>query len=154
RRYHAAVHGMPVPYHGEANSILIDRHGRRFTDELIPNIGEVIDSRDPASGAARHLPAYVVTDARYLPKMPLVRLQARLAPGWLRRAQWVEELTGRAGVEVAALAPLAAGHRALGARGGDGDFGGGSPRAQQAAGKRKSGGLAPIVQPPFIAIRF
>jgi len=154
RRYHAAVHGMPVPYHGEANSILIDRHGRRFTDELIPNIGEVIDSRDPASGEARHLPAYVVTDARYLPKMPLVRLQARLAPGWMTKAATIEELATRIGVDPAALAATIARYNALCATGVDSDFGRGSTRAQQAADKRKSGGLAPIVQPPFIAIRF
>lgn len=154
RPYHCAIHGMPVPYHGEANSILIDRHGRRFTDELIPNIGEVINRRDPATGEALYLPAYVVTDASYLPKMPLIRWMSRLSSDWLVKAETLESLAAKIDVDPRTLAETVARYNALCATGVDSDFGRGSTRAQQAADKRKSGGLAPIVQPPFVAIRF
>jgi len=154
KRYRGAVHGIPVPYHGEANSILIDRNGSRFTDELIPNIGEVIDRRDPGSGEFLHLPAHVVADARYLPRMPLVRWLARLAPGWLVQAATIEELAMKIGVPPDALADTVERYNALCATGVDSDFGRGRTRAQQAADKRKRGGFEPIVQSPFIAIRF
>ncbi|NYT61526.1 FAD-binding protein [Alcaligenaceae bacterium] len=154
KRYRGAVHGMPVPYHGEANVILINQHGQRFTDELVSNIGELINRRDPETGQMLHLPAHVVTDASYLPKMPLIRLLQRLSPGWLTKAPTIEALATKIGIEPDALAATVARYNALCATGVDSDFGRGSTKAQQAADKRKSGGLAPIVKPPFVAIRF
>jgi len=154
KRYRGAVHAMPVPYHGEPNAILVDRHGRRFTDELAPNIGEILNHRDPDTGELLHLPAHVVADARYLPQMPLVRLLARLSPGWLTRADTLAELARAINVPPDALAQTVARYNTLCATGTDSDFGRGRTRAQQAADKRKRGGLRPIVEPPFVAIRF
>jgi len=154
RPYHFAVHGMPVPYHGEANSILIDQHGRCFTDELLPNIGEIIDRRDPVTGKAIHRPVHVVADASYLPKMPLIRLMSRLSTDWLVKADTLEALAAKIDVDPAALVETVQRYNALCATGVDSDFGRGSTRAQQAADKRKRGGLAPIVKAPFVAVRF
>jgi 3-oxosteroid 1-dehydrogenase len=42
----------PVPFHTEPNAMLVNRHGRRFVNELTFNIGEAIDARDPDRRAA------------------------------------------------------------------------------------------------------
>lgn len=151
--YEGAVHGMPVPYHAEPNTIVVNRHGRRFVDELIMNIGEVLNQRD-ADGMPSHLPAFVITDKPYLRAAPLVRLFSRLSPGWMVRADTIAELAGRIGVPADALEASVARYNELCAGGVDLDFGRGKTRAHQKADKRKRLGLSPIVTPPFVAIRF
>lgn len=79
---------------------------------------------------------------------------ARLAPGWLTQAATLEALTTKIGVPHGALAETVERYNALCTTDIDSDFGRGHTKAQQAADKRKRGGLEPIVHSPFIAIRF
>ncbi len=153
KRYHGAVHGMPVPYHAEPNAIVVNREGRRFVDELAMNIGECLNEYD-ADGRPRHLPAHVITDATYLSIAPLVRHFARLVPGWMVKARTIEELAGKIGLDPATLKATVERYNALCAGGVDLDFGRGQTRAHQKADKRKRLGLSPIVKAPFIALRF
>lgn len=151
--YEGAVHGMPVPYHAEPNTIVVNRHGQRFVDELIMNIGEVLNERD-ADGMPAHLPAFVITDKPYLRAAPLVRLFSWLAPGWMVRAGSIADLAAKIGVPAANLEATVARYNTLCQGGVDLDFGRGKTRAHQKADKRKRLGLSPIATPPFIAIRF
>lgn len=154
RRYEGTVHGMPVPYHAEENAIVVNRHGQRFWDELHVNLGEALVERDPRTGEPLHLPAFVITDARYLEKAPLVRFFARLAPGWMVKAPTIAELARKVGLDPDALGRTVERFNGFAATGVDEDFGRGKTRTHQKADKRKRAGLEPIVRPPFIAVRF
>ena len=154
RRYEGRLHGMPVPYHAEENAIVVNRHGQRFWDELHVNLGEALVARDPATGESLHLPAYVITDARYLWKAPLVRFFSRLVPGWMVKAPTIPALAAKIGMDPAVLAATVERFNGFAGTGVDVDFGRGQTRAHQKADKRKRAGLEPIVKAPFIAVRF
>lgn len=154
KRYEGRVHGMPVPYHAEPNAIVVDRHGKRFVDELYFNIGETLNEADPETGEPTRLPAFVITDSRYLRRAPLVWFFSRLAPGWLLKAPTIADLARKTGIDAAALQASVARYNELCRGGVDLDFGRGKTRAHQKADKRKRLGLEPIVKPPFIAIQF
>jgi 3-oxosteroid 1-dehydrogenase len=144
----------PVPFHTEPNAILVDRHGRRFVNELRFNIGESIDARD-AAGEPLHLPCWVISDATLLDRLPPARWAARADPGWLRQAATIADLARRIGLDPEVLEATVARHNAACAAQHDAEFG--RPSAAQAAAsgdKRRRGGLEPIARPPFLAMPF
>lgn len=152
--YRGNLHGMPVPYHAEENAIVVNRHGKRFWDELHVNLGETLIERDPVTNEPLHLPAYVITDARYLRKAPLVRIFSHMVPGWLVKAPSLAALAAKIGLPSGALEETIERFNGFARTGVDADFGRGKTRAHQKADKRKRAGLEPILKPPFIAIRF
>ncbi len=154
RRYRGRLHGMPVPYHAEENAIVVNMAGQRFEDELHVNMGEALDRRDPVTGRLLNQPAFVITDAAYLRKAPLVRFFARLSPGWMRRGTTLEEIAAKTGIDPRGLAESVSRYNRFAATGVDEDFGRGKTQDHQKADKRKRAGMEPIVRPPFIAIRF
>jgi 3-oxosteroid 1-dehydrogenase len=144
----------PVPFHTEPNAILVNRHGLRFVNELRFSIGEAIDQRD-ADGQPRHLPCWVITDARFLDRLPPARWSARDDPGWMRRAGSIAELARQIGLDPATLAATVARYNEAAAAGRDAEFG--RPAAADAAAtgdKRRRGGLEAITTPPFLAMPF
>lgn len=151
--YHGRIHGMPVPYHAEENAIVVNYLGQRFEDELVVNMGEALDRRDQ-NGARLNQPAYVISDASYLPKVPLVRFLAWQVPGWLTKAPDLRSLAAKIGVDADQLEATVARYNTFAATGVDADFGRGKTKGHQAADKRKRAGLAPIVKAPFVAVKF
>lgn len=153
--YEGRLLAQPVPFHTERNAMLVNRHGRRFVNELTFNIGEAIDARDPASGAPVHLPVWVVTDARMLRQVPPVRWAAKADPGWMRQAPDIASLAARIGVPPAALEESVARFNAAAAAGEDTKFGrparitAGAP-----ADKRRRIGMEALREPPFLAFPF
>lgn len=144
----------PVPFHTEPNAIVVNRHGRRFVNELRFNIGEAMDARDLA-GAPLHQPCWVISDAGLLRRLPPARWAARADPGWLRRAGTLDGLAAATGLDPAALAETVARYNAACAAGRDEQFGRPSAADAAASGdKRRRGGLEPIVEPPFLAMPF
>jgi 3-oxosteroid 1-dehydrogenase len=153
-RYEGRLMARPVPFHTEPNAILVNRHGRRFVNELVFNIGEAMDSRD-AAGQPLHLPCWVVSDAGLLRRLPPARWAARADPGWLRRADSIAALAGRIGLDPAVLEATVARYNAACAAGRDAEFGRPSAADAAAAGdRRRRGGLEPIAKPPFLAMPF
>jgi len=104
----ARLGGAELPigtfHHREPGAILVNARGERFVNEYAFNLGEILSERDPATGAARHLPAWLVTDARTLREAPLLRHFLRRAPGWAREAPTAAALAGRTGLPADALA--------------------------------------------------
>lgn len=153
-RYEGRLHGLGLFFHREANAILVDRHGRRFVDEFAFNIGEVIDARDPATGQPRHLPAWLVTDSRFLARAPIVRLFARHDRRWLVKAATLADLADRIRLPAEALAATVARYNALCAAGVDADFGRGARPPEDPGRAGGAPPLAPILKPPFLAMPF
>jgi 3-oxosteroid 1-dehydrogenase len=156
KRYEGAVLAMPVPFHTEPNAILVDRSGRRFVNELRFNIGEVLDSRDAATGQPLHLPAWVISDAALLKRLPPLRwAAARHDRSWLRRADSIAGLAAQIGVPPEALEATVARFNAAVAAGRDEEFGRPAGRdAAAAADRRRRAGIEPIARPPFLAMPF
>jgi 3-oxosteroid 1-dehydrogenase len=154
-RYEGRLMARPVPFHTEPNALLVNRHGVRFVNELMFNIGEAIDARDPATRQPLHLPAWVISDAAMLDRLPPVRWAARAAPGWLREAPDVAALARLIEVPEDALVASVARFNAAAAAGEDTDFGRPArPDAAAAGDKRRRAGIAPLLRAPFLALPF
>lgn len=92
----AQLDGAPLPigtfHHHEPGAFLVNRAGRRFVNEYTFNLGEVLSERD-GSGAARHLPAWMILDTATRRASPLLRHYLRRAPkGYLHSAPSPEAL--------------------------------------------------------------
>ena len=153
KRHQGRLLAMPVPFHTEPNAILVNRHGRRFVNELTFNIGEALDARD-ATGAPVHLPAWIISDAGMLEAMPLVRWAAKDDPAWLRRAGTLPDLAALTGLPAGALAESVARFNAAAEAQHDAEFGRPARRDEKPADKRRRAGITPIFRPPYLAMPF
>ncbi len=152
-RYEGKVHGMPLRFQAARHAIVVDGTGRRFGNEYDFNFGEKLLERDPATGDWAHLPAWVIADATFLERMPVVATFARNKRGWLVKAPTLESLARKTGLPAAALAETVARFNRFDAEGADADFGRGrSGFDRLISGKR--GALGPIAKPPFAAMPF
>lgn len=149
-RYEGRLHGLGLFFQREANAILVNRVGQRFVDEGAFNIGEEIDRREPHTAMPVHLPAWVVTDARFLRRAPIVRLFARHDRRWLLRAPSLADLADLMRVPVDRLQATVARYNRFCMAGRDSDFG----RAAKAGAGHGGLGMAPIIRPPFYAMPF
>lgn len=152
--YEGRILAQPVPFHTERNALLVNRHGRRFVNEVTFNIGEAIDARDPATGEPVHLPVWVVTDARMLDQVPPVRWGAKADPGWMRQAPDIKGLAAAIGVPAAALEETVARFNAAAEAGEDTAFGRPARVVEAPADKRRRIGMEPLRVPPFLAFPF
>jgi 3-oxosteroid 1-dehydrogenase len=147
--YDGAPQGISLYFQRAPNAILVDRNGRRFVNEHTFNLGEAIDARD-ASGAPRYLPAWLISDRRFLARAPLLRRSARLRPDWIVRAASLEELADRIGLPRQALATTISRFNGFCAAGRDDDF----HREEETSRSTAGDCLRPIERPPFLAIPF
>jgi 3-oxosteroid 1-dehydrogenase len=151
----ATLRGAALPigtfHHREPGAILVDARGRRFVNEYLFNLGEVLAARDPATGAARHLPAWIITDRRTLREAPVFRHFLARAPDWAREAETPADLARRIDLPGGALAETIRRFNAGAASGEDPDFG--RHLDPLAPGGRRPGRLRPIGA-PLIALPF
>ncbi|MBV9741894.1 MAG: FAD-dependent oxidoreductase [Hyphomicrobiales bacterium] len=152
--YEGSPHGMPILFQAEPHAILIDRNAKRFVSECDYNLGEVLDRRDPKSGEALYLPAWLVADARFLSRSLLFRRYARHEPHWIVKAPTLRALAERIGLPSDALQASVGRFNSFCAQGKDADFG----RGESLWETKKFGGpaaqLKPIERAPFLAMSF
>ena len=157
-RYDGRLHGMPNTFQAEPHAIVVNRYGRRFVSEYDYNIGEALDRRDPMTGEALHLPAWMIADSRFLKQAPLAfRWYASYDRGWVHKAPTLHALARQIEVPADALAETVARFNGFCAAGRDADF----HRGESAWERYKAGHstaingnptLKPIERPPFLAI--
>ena len=153
-RYEGRPHGLPMTFQAEPHAIVVDRTGRRFVSECDYNIGEALDRRDRATGAALHLPAWVIADSRFLSRSTPFRWYARYAPDWIIKAPTLEELASRIRLPPNGLVATVERFNGFCAQGRDADF----ARGDSLWERKKHGGAAaqlkPIQRSPFLAMSF
>jgi 3-oxosteroid 1-dehydrogenase len=149
--YEDRLQGMSIAFHQEPNAIIVDRHGRRFVDEFRFNIGEVLSERDPSTGAPLHLPAWLITDRRFLKRSPMARWFSGYDRNWMVKGASLEELARRTGIPEDLLLLTVERFNAFCADGFDPDFRRGEARPGVRGDARDD--LVPIRHPPFLAMR-
>ncbi|WP_416412688.1 FAD-dependent oxidoreductase [Pantoea sp. App145] len=145
--------GLSIFFHYEPNAILVNRHGQRFTNEFVFNLGAELDARDD-QGQPRHLPVWLISDVHLLRRAPLLRYYRWRSPGWIRQAATLAQLEQQLALPDGALQASVARFNQSCAQGLDVDFSRHLSAAHGKADRRLQGGLAPICHAPFIAIPF
>lgn len=152
----ARTRGLDLPlgtfHHREPSALLVDRDGRRFVNEYLFNLGEVLLRKDPATGAFAHLPAWLVADAALLRASPVMNHFLRADPAFVRRAGHIDGLAAQIGVPGNALRATVLRFNGFAATGADLDFGRHlDPIAANGLAPER---LAPLREPPFVAMPF
>jgi 3-oxosteroid 1-dehydrogenase len=140
--------------------VIVNGRGERFVDESAPyqHVGATMIERDRPD--ARTIPGWFVTDRRYLRRYPLGPIMPRGKPekyldnGFLLRADTIEELAGKTGVDSARLQATIRAHNGYAATGKDLEFQRGEnafDRAYADPRVRPNPCLAPIETAPFYA---
>jgi 3-oxosteroid 1-dehydrogenase len=150
--YEGRPHGIPLIFQAENHAILVDKSGKRFASEYDFNIGEAIDKRDPVTGRPQHLPAWVVADRRFLKQAPPFLWYARKKPGWLVRANTLDELAHKIDVPARELAATVARYNSFCRKGKDEDFGRGDSIWEQFKAGGPGAALGSIEKGPFFAM--
>ena len=142
-------------------SIIVNKRGRRFTDEAGPYIDVTNDQFKNHRETGCAIPSYLIVDARYRRKYPLSPMLPFVTPrkyidnGYLKMANTIEELAAKCGIDAAGLADEVAKCNRYAAAGRDDDFHrGGSPVDTyygDPASKLNSC-FGPIDTPPFYAV--
>lgn len=149
-------------------SIIVNRAGRRFTNEAAPYEDVVKDQYASESRGEQAIPAYLVFDATYRRKYPAghikpgkleadTRLPASyFESGLLTRADTIAELAAKTGIDGEQLAATLARFNDYALRGEDPDFNRGATEHDRYYADHKvqpNPCLAPVETPPFYALR-
>ncbi len=159
--------GAPVPFphyidRGKPGVIAVTRAGRRFANEA-DVYHRFVPAMIEACRAEAEVAVWLIADHRAVRRYGLgaappapARLAPFLATGYLKRANDIAGLAAAAGIDAAALGATVAAFNRDAARGEDPQFGKGSSlynRANGDAAHKPNPCLAPIVDPPFYAVR-
>lgn len=108
------------------HSIIVNRRGRRFTNESgnYNDMTKPFFDHDSVAYERRNLPAWLVVDSQYLERYVLVSaMQGRPIPEYITVAQTLDELASRTGIDGKGLAETVARVNGFAASGVDEDFG-------------------------------
>ena len=142
-------------------SIIVNKKGRRFTDEAGPYIDVTGDQLKNHRDTGAAVPAYMIVDARYRRKYPLSPMLPFVTPkkyirnGYLKAANSIEELAARCGIDAAGLADEIVKCNRYAAAGRDADFHRGENSCDRYYGDPASQPnpcLGSIDTPPFYAV--
>lgn len=151
-----AEHGRPAYDVVMPHSILVNRHGRRFTNEKQMNIGLCFSEVDPGTGEPVNLPAWRVYDAQFMRKYPHMAPPAKSPV--VTSAQTLEELARKVGIDPEGLVDTVARFNPAARRGEDPDFGRGSFSWDYLQGAdpwhKPNRTLGTLEKPPFYAVAF
>lgn len=147
---------------GKPGVIAVMRNGRRFVNEG-NSYHDFVQAMHAASEGDEQVSAYLVTDHRAIRAYGLGCVKPRpfslaphLASGYLLRGDTLAELAAAAVIDPAAFAATVAEYNRHAARGEDPAFGKGSTaynRFYGDAGHKPNPCLAPLVAPPFYAVK-
>lgn len=133
--------------------LLIDQTGARFVNEAsnYNDLGRALSAFDAGLFRYRAVPSWYVFDAarRQAPLGPLAPDEPD--PEWIERAGTLEELAARVGLPPERLVASVERFNEQAARNADDDFGRGSFAWDRVSGG--PGGLAPVAQAPFYAMK-
>jgi len=159
--------GQPVPFphyidRGKPGVIAVTRAGRRFTNEA-DVYHRFVPAMIEACRADADVAVWLIADHRAMRRYGLGaappapgRIAPFLANGYLKRASGLAALAAETGIDAAALVDTVAAFNHNAARGEDPAFGKGASlynRANGDAEHKPNPCLAPIIDPPFYAVR-
>jgi 3-oxosteroid 1-dehydrogenase len=121
--YLGQAHATPAADYTLPHSMIVNRTGKRFVNEVQMNVGLGLDARDPLTGERLNAPAWRIYDAQYVS-----RYRHALPTGpELLQADSLRALAERAGLDADGLEREAARVTRFARSGHDEDFGRGSP---------------------------
>ena len=142
-------------------SIIVNRKGRRFTNEAGPYIDVTNDQFKNHQETGCAIPSYLIVDARYRRKYPLSPMLPFITPkkyidnGYLKVADTIEKLAGKCGIDPAGLADEVTKCNRYAAAGRDDDFHRGESSVDTYYGdpaSKMNPCFGPIDTPPFYAV--
>ena len=137
--------------------IMVNRRGKRFVDESFnySDVAKTFCEVDPVAYAMINVPAWCVFDQQFLDNyMFLTAPPGEPAPDWLIKADSVDELASKAGIDPQGLKETIERFNGFAQKGEDPDFGRGSTaydRYQGDPNNKPNESLGPIEKAPFYA---
>ncbi|MEM8905161.1 MAG: FAD-dependent oxidoreductase [Actinomycetota bacterium] len=152
-----ALHRLLLTERAMPGSLMVDRTGRRFTNETqnYNDLGRELQAFDAASFSHARLPCWLVVDARFRQRYGLGPLRPGSDdPPWLATAPTPGELAERIGVPPDALAATIDRFNEHAASGEDPDFGRGVSAYDRGIGDPDAAhpNLAPLTEGPYSAV--
>lgn len=155
--YEGQLQGLPAADYYLPHTMLVNRHGKRFTNEKQPAIGVAFEERDPVSGHPVNLPAWRIYDGQFAAKYPHALPKSGF-PGVRYQDDTLAGLARQIEVDADALAETARRFSEFARRGVDEDFGRGASVWDQTRqgdpDHRPNRTLGSIEAPPFFAMPF
>ena len=143
---------LVVPERACPHAILVNQRGERFVNEgtTYNELGKVFHERDTNTGAYCNLPCWAILDGQYRSRYPILTvLPGDPDPEWLPKADTLEELALKVGIDPQGLAATGARWNGFVREGQDADFGRHrSPMDPSAAHPS----MGTIETPPFYAL--
>lgn len=142
--------------------MVVNRAGKRFVNEALNyhDLSRVFGNITPGTAEFANIPAYLVMDADFVARYPVaghpVVTSPEQAPEWMVRADTLEELAGKLGVDPAGLIATAERFTGFADTGVDEDFGRGATEQDRHLGDPAHSPnpcLGPIRTAPFYAVQ-
>ncbi|MFN0044442.1 MAG: FAD-dependent oxidoreductase [Alphaproteobacteria bacterium] len=142
---------------GLPHAIIVNRRGRRFTNEAAHNMAMALFERDGATGELLNQPAWAVFDRQYRSRYDVLLAikPTEPDPPWLFKADTVEGLARQVGIDPAGLADTLARFNRHALEGNDPEFGRGSFAFDPHVGdsRTRHPNLGTVERAPFYALR-
>ena len=144
---------------GRPHSLLVNRAGRRFTNESLNYVdtGHAFRQFDASRHEYPNLSAFLILDSAYKATYPVATaMPGESAPAWMHQAPTLSDLASEIGVDVTTLARTVTRFNEFATEGTDLDFGRGSTSFERYYGDAANSGPNPslgrVDQPPFYAV--
>jgi succinate dehydrogenase/fumarate reductase flavoprotein subunit len=139
------------------HAIMVNRLGRRFVNEGAPynDIGRVLHEFDPGTYDYANLPCWSVFDSQFRKRYPVLSvLPGTPDPDWLIRADSLEDLASKVGINSEGLQVTVERWNGFSRQGKDCEFRRGETAFERANGDPRSAhpNLGTIEEPPFYAL--
>jgi succinate dehydrogenase/fumarate reductase flavoprotein subunit len=139
------------------HAIMVNRAGRRFVNEGAPynDIGRVLQKFDPSTYDYANLPCWSIFDSQFRRRYPVLSLLPGTPdPDWLIRADSLEDLASKVGINSEGLQVTVERWNGFSRQGKDCEFRRGETAFERANGDPRSAhpNLGTIEEPPFYAL--